>query len=84
MPLPAQTTTGIHLAKVWVRADLEILTLAGTTGGNGTHIHMSIADSEGRVMGGHVAHGCIVRTTAELVLLLLLEWSFEREFDPAC
>jgi predicted DNA-binding protein with PD1-like motif len=35
-------------------------------------------------MGGHVAHGCIVRTTAELVLLLLLEWSFEREFDPAC
>jgi predicted DNA-binding protein with PD1-like motif len=57
--------------------------LAGTVAGNGSHLHMSVADSQGRVMGGHVAHGCIVRTTAEVLLLLLSEWSFNRELDPA-
>ena len=63
--------------------DLEILTLAGTVAGNGSHLHMSVADSDGRVLGGHVAHGCIVRTTAEVLLVLLSEWSFNRELDPA-
>jgi len=66
-----------------LRGDLEILTLAGTVGGNGSHLHMSVANSEGRVIGGHVARGCIVRTTAEVVLLLLPDWSFNRELDPA-
>jgi uncharacterized protein len=63
--------------------DLEILTLTGTVAGNGSHLHMSVADCSGRVMGGHVAHGCIVRTTAEVLVLLLSEWSFDRELDPA-
>ena len=62
--------------------DLEILTLAGTVGSNGSHLHIAVADSAGRVIGGHVAHGCIVRTTAEVTLLLLPDWSFNREFDP--
>ena len=64
------------------RGDLEILTLAGTVGANGSHLHMTFADSEGRVLGGHAAYGCIVRTTAEVVLLLLNDWSFKRELDP--
>jgi uncharacterized protein len=63
--------------------DLEILTLAGTVARNGAHLHMSVADSRGRVLGGHVAHGCMVRTTAEVLLLLLSDWSFNREPDPA-
>lgn len=63
--------------------DLEILTLAGTLAVNGSHLHMSVADFAGRVSGGHVARGCIVRTTAEVLLLLLPEWSFDRELDPA-
>jgi predicted DNA-binding protein with PD1-like motif len=44
---------------------------------------MSVADSRGQVTGGHVAHGCIVRTTAEVLLILLSEWSFNRELDAA-
>ena len=63
--------------------DLEILTLAGTISPDGSHLHMSVADAQGRVSGGHVAHGCVVRTTAEVLLLLLPEWSFTRELDPA-
>ena len=66
-----------------LRDDLEILTLAGTVARNGAHLHMSVADSKGRVLGGHVAHGCVVRTTAEVLLLLLSDWSFVREPDPA-
>lgn len=66
-----------------LRGDLEILTLAGTVAVNGSHLHMSVANSDGRVTGGHVAQGCIVRTTAEVLLLLLPEWSFNREPDPA-
>jgi uncharacterized protein len=64
-----------------IAADLEILTLAGTIGGNGSHLHMSVADAQGRVLGGHLAYGCVVRTTAEVLLLLLPEWSFTREPD---
>jgi len=63
--------------------DLEILTLAGSVSRDGSHLHMSVADTEGRVYGGHVAYGCTVRTTAEVLLLLLPEWSFTREVDPA-
>jgi len=63
--------------------DLEILTLAGTIAENGAHLHMSVADASGGVFGGHVTYGCRVRTTAEVLLVLLPEWSFTRELDPA-
>ena len=63
--------------------DLEILTLAGTIASNGSHLHMSVSDSNGRVTGGHVAKGCVVRTTVEVLVLLLPGWSFNREHDPA-
>jgi uncharacterized protein len=65
-----------------LNGDLEILTLAGTLAVNGSHLHMSVSDANGRVTGGHVARGCIVRTTAEVLLLVLPEWSFSRETDP--
>lgn len=63
--------------------ELEILTLSGSLSRDAAHLHMSVADADGRVVGGHVAHGCIVRTTAEVLLLLLPDWSFARALDPA-
>ncbi|MBN3756396.1 DNA-binding protein [Paraburkholderia sp. Tr-20389] len=65
-----------------LRADLEILTLAGSMASNGAHLHMSVSDADGRVFGGHVARGCIVRTTVEILLALLPEQAFSREPDP--
>jgi uncharacterized protein len=65
-----------------LRGDLEILTLAGTVSPDGTHLHMSVSDMAGRVYGGHVGPGCIVRTTAELLLALLPGHAFAREHDP--
>lgn len=61
--------------------DLEMLSLSGSLGAGGAHLHMSIADGTGRVIGGHVAYGCTVRTTAEVLLVLLPDWHFSREFD---
>ncbi|SDR52389.1 hypothetical protein SAMN05443245_7178 [Paraburkholderia fungorum] len=61
--------------------DLEILTLAGSISTNGAHLHMSVSDPHGRVCGGHVGHGCTVRTTAEILLALLPEHCFSREHD---
>lgn len=63
--------------------DLEILTLSGSLGRAGAHLHASVADATGRVFGGHVVSGCRVRTTAEVLIALLPAWRFERAADPA-
>jgi predicted DNA-binding protein with PD1-like motif len=64
-----------------LRGDLEILTLSGSLSPDGVHLHISVADSAGRVSGGHVAPGCIVRTTAEILVALLPDVAFSREPD---
>jgi hypothetical protein len=63
--------------------DLEILTLAGSLSRDGSHLHISVADAQGRVTGGHVTPGCIVRTTAEVMVALLPEHAFSRAVDEA-
>jgi predicted DNA-binding protein with PD1-like motif len=68
---------------VELRGDFEILTLAGSLSTGGPHLHICVADSQGRVSGGHMGPGCIVRTTAEVLVALLPEHRFSREPDPA-
>jgi predicted DNA-binding protein with PD1-like motif len=64
-----------------LHGDLEILTLAGSVSPDGVHLHISVSDAQGRVLGGHVAPGCIVRTTAEVLLALLPDHHFSRAPD---
>lgn len=64
-----------------LRGELEILTLAGSLSPDGAHLHITLADAQGRVLGGHVMAGCLVRTTAEVLLALLPEYCFAREDD---
>ncbi|HRH48162.1 MAG TPA: DNA-binding protein [Panacibacter sp.] len=59
----------------------EILSLAGTLSVNGCHLHICIADSEGKTIGGHLLDGCIIYTTAEIVIAESKEISFNREHD---
>jgi predicted DNA-binding protein with PD1-like motif len=65
--------------------DMEILSLSGTLALDGakssSHLHMALGTATGQVLGGHVAAGCMVRTTAEVLLALLPEWQFAREPD---
>jgi predicted DNA-binding protein with PD1-like motif len=64
-----------------LRGDLEILTLAGSLSPDGAHLHIALADAQGSVLGGHVVPGCIVRTTAEILVAFLPEHEFTREPD---
>jgi predicted DNA-binding protein with PD1-like motif len=60
---------------------LELITLSGTLSPDGVHLHASVATARGEMRGGHVMPGCIVRTTAEIVLAPLPGWVFTREHD---
>ncbi len=60
---------------------LELLALSGTLSPDGPHLHGSVADALGRFSGGHVMTGCVVRTTAEIVLAVLPDWAFARVPD---
>jgi hypothetical protein len=66
-----------------LEGDVELLTLAGTLAADASHLHASVSDASGKVVGGHVVSGCIVRTTAEVLLVLLPDWDFAREPDAA-
>src|SRR3989344_5948487 len=44
----------------------EIVSLVGTLSQDDMHIHISLADNKGGVIGGHLKEGCIIHTTAEI------------------
>ena len=64
-----------------IDADVEMLSLSGSLSRTGAHLHTAVSDAAGQVLGGHVAYGCIVRTTAEVLLVLLPDWHFSRGAD---
>jgi uncharacterized protein len=59
----------------------EIVSLVGTISVNGSHLHISVADSTGRTLGGHLLAGNKVYTTLELVLVETKDFVFSREND---
>lgn len=71
-----------HEAETIVPGDVEILCLSGSLTPTGAHLHMAVSDAHGRVIGGHVCHGNAVRTTAEVLVAQVSEWSLAREHDP--
>ncbi len=66
-----------------VPGPLEITSLAGTLSRDGLHVHICVADGDGRCLGGHLAAGSIVRTTAEVVIAELHGQVFRRAIDPS-
>ena len=59
----------------------EIVSLSGTVSANGSHIHISVSDSTGKTMGGHLLDSNIVYTTAEIILQEDEGFVFTREKD---
>mgnify|MGYP003558222959 FL=1 len=59
----------------------EIVSLNGMVSINGSHLHMSISDNIGKTIGGHLAEGNIIYTTAEIVILSSNQLEFKREKD---
>ncbi|RBW63774.1 DUF296 domain-containing protein [Vibrionales bacterium C3R12] len=66
-----------------VCAPFEIVSLTGTLTPNHQHIHISVADSEGKVWGGHLLEGTIVSHTAELIVHHYPDLMFSREHDAS-
>lgn len=64
------------------RGHFEIVSLVGTLAASGSHLHLAVADSTGRTLGGHLLDGNLVYTTAELVVGVLEDVEFGRETDP--
>jgi hypothetical protein len=59
----------------------EIVSLSGTLSQNGSHIHISISDSTGKTIGGHLLEGCKIYTTAEIILHESSKYIFKRQKD---
>lgn len=66
---------------VW-QGRYELLSLDGTLSVNGMHLHMAIADSQGQSFGGHLTEGCIIYTTAEIIIGESNNLTFARTPDP--
>ncbi len=59
----------------------EIVSLVGTLSVNGSHIHISVSDSTGKTIGGHLLEGNKIYTTAEIVIGSTNQFQFKREED---
>jgi predicted DNA-binding protein with PD1-like motif len=64
-----------------IEGPLEIVSISGSICADGAHLHMVVADGRGAVKGGHVQIGCLVRTTAELLIAELRGYRLSRELD---
>lgn len=69
--------------RLCIDEDCELLTLSGSLSPDGSHLHATVSLPDGRVLGGHLLPGSLVRTTAELLIAWLPDWQFAREADPA-
>lgn len=59
----------------------EILSLNGIIATTGLHLHIAISDKQGKTIGGHLDNGCIIYTTAEIVIGTSVEHTFLRTVD---
>lgn len=63
------------------KGHFEIVSLVGTFSDSSAHIHLSVSDSTGKTIGGHLLDGSLIYTTAEIVVAELDELEFAREKD---
>ena len=65
-----------------IKDHCEIVSLNGTVSAARCHLHISFAREDLSVIGGHLLPGCIVNTTAEIVLGEVDGIIFDKVFDP--
>ncbi len=66
---------------VQLTGHFEIVSLTGTLSTNGSHMHISISDSTGKTIGGHLLKGCVIYTTEEIVIQSSNNFVFKRQKD---
>lgn len=61
----------------------EVVSLSGILGStSGSHLHISVSDSTGVTLGGHLSEGSVVYTTLEIIIMSYQDYEFERKPDP--
>jgi predicted DNA-binding protein with PD1-like motif len=66
---------------VTLAGPFEIVSLVGTFSADYAHLHLSVADSQGKTIGGHLLDGNLIFTTAEIVTAEIPDTIFSREKD---
>ena len=64
-------------------APMEIVSVTGTVSIHRTHLHIALSREDLGAVGGHLVCGCIVNTTAEVVLLELEDCGVSPPLRPA-
>jgi uncharacterized protein len=60
----------------------EILTLSGMFAPDNAHLHITVGDTNGMVLGGHLLNESLIYTTAELAAVSFPSLEFQRQIDP--
>ena len=68
--------------KLLLKGPFEITSLVGTLSQDGVHLHITLSDSTGRTIGGHLCRESKIFTTAEIVIGYDSNITFERNLDP--
>ncbi len=71
-----------QIVKKW-DGPFEIVSGTGTVSKDGCHIHLSLSDQKGNVIGGHLKDGCKVKYTAEIVIGIFDDISYKRIYDAS-
>lgn len=61
----------------------EIVSGTGTISKDGCHLHISVSDREGKIIGGHLKDSCRVGVTVEVVIGILEGISYKRVLDKS-
>lgn len=71
---------GAKIKKKWDEK-MEIVSLTGTLFEGECHLHISLSKEDGQVIGGHLLEGCLINSTAEIVVGEAHHLLFSRETD---
>ena len=80
--LPHKIEVKVNVLKTF-EGKFEIVSLVGTFSLDGCHLHISLSDKDGNVIGGHLKEGCAIFTTAEIVISEIENMVFFREMDES-
>ena len=72
---------GAKTVKTYEEDVFEIVSLVGTVGKGGSHLHCAISDKDGSVFGGHLKEESLVGFTAEVAIGEFEGMTFKRELD---
>ena len=76
----AGSTPDNQIIKAWP-GPFEIVSGTGTISGEGSHIHISLSDKSGNVIGGHLKDGSKVMFTAEIIIGIFDDVIYKRVYN---